>query len=138
MIRPPASADTATNVVEVPVSTTIIPPPDLKISNFEKMKYRSEVLNADHFTQAASRTHSNHVEKVCTVVRVSSWVNGLGSFSVAKKNTPSDCFSVCVSAVNGKLEVPLYLFDGFHRRAMSRTINDSRMVGASFCKGAFV
>lgn len=57
-----------------------------------------------------------------------------GSFSVPEKNPPSYCFSSPPLAVDGKLVMPLYLFDGFHRRAMSRAVEDYRIYWANLGK----
>lgn len=40
--------------------------------------------------------------------------------------------------VNGKLDVSLYLTDGFHRRAMSRKMDDLEVDSASFAENAGV
>lgn len=64
------------------------------------------------------------------------WVNDLGSCTVAEKNLLSNFLSVSTLAVDGRLAVPLYLFEGFHRPATSGTIDDSKIDWTSFSKKA--
>lgn len=71
---------------------------------------------------------------MCTMVRRGRWVNDFGSLPVAEKNPPSERQSVLPPVVNGKLAVPLYLFDGLHRRATSRTVDDFGIDWAAFAK----
>lgn len=122
---PPAPVDTTTNVVEPPVSTTpAIPSPVFKTSNFVKTEYRAQFRGTSDRSQAARFIDPYRVEKLRIMVREGRWVNDFGSVSVVEKNSLSDRLSVPRPAVDGKLEVSLYLADGFHRCAVSRTIDD--------------
>lgn len=129
-LRPPrtsplAPVDTLTDVLKALISTVTIPPPVFKISDFEKIEYRANFLNADHPAQASCFTDPGHVEKLSIVFRESKWWSKFGSFSVARKSSLSDRLSVLFSAFGGRLILPLYPCDGFHRRATSRTVGDS-------------
>lgn len=103
-------------IVEVPVFT---------VSDFMKTEYRADVDNADHPAQAARLIDPVHVEKLRTMLCKSRGLSDLGVFSVAEKSPPADRGSVCPLVVDGSLTVPLYLIDGFQRRAMSKTVDDS-------------
>lgn len=65
-------------------------------------------------------------------------MNDFRSLSLTEKNPLSDCLSVPPPAVDGKLLVLLHLFDGFHRRAMSKTFDESGRDWASLAKEAGV
>lgn len=130
-----APIDTAIYVVKVSVSTistNLLPV--FKISDFERTEYRADVLNADHPAQAVRLTDLDRVEKLRNMFRESSRVSDFGSFSMAKKNALSDRLSVPRLAVYGKLAVPLFFVNGFHRRAMSTIVNDVGTDWASFGK----
>lgn len=61
----PVPVDTATDALQVPVSTATIPAPVFKISVFEKSEYRADVLDAAYPAQAGRLVDLNHVEKLC-------------------------------------------------------------------------
>lgn len=65
-------------------------------------------------------------------------MNDFGAVSVAEKEFLSDRLSVPLPVINGMLVVPLYLLDGFHRHAVSKTVGDSGIDWASLAKGAGV
>lgn len=52
------------------------------------------------------------------------WVKDFSSFLVAEKNPTMHRLSVPLSAADGKLALPLYLFDGFRRPVVSRAFPD--------------
>lgn len=61
---PPRFVDTATVVVELPVSSTsIILPPAVKISGFEQTYYRADALSDDYPAQTTRFTSLDHVKK---------------------------------------------------------------------------
>lgn len=69
-VPPPAPIDTAIDAFRVPISSTsIILPLVFKFSDYEKIEYRVDVLNATHPVQPARLTDPDYVEKVCTMVR---------------------------------------------------------------------
>lgn len=114
----PSSAlvDTASDVVEVPVSTSsTVPPPVFRISGFQKTEYRTDGLNVEHPTQTSRLGNGDHVEKLRTLICKGECVTAFGSFAGVKKNCSSDRLSVPSLDFYGKLAVLLYLFDGFHR-----------------------
>lgn len=57
---------------------------------------------------------------------------------MTEKNPPSDGLSVHAPVVDGKLVVPLYFVDGFRRRAMRKSVDDSGIDWARFAKGVRV
>lgn len=65
-------------------------------------------------------------------------MSDFGLFSTAAKNPPSNCPLVLPPVVDGKRLAPLYLFGCFHRRAMSRAIDDLGIGWASIAKGVHV
>lgn len=136
---PHAPIDKTTDVVEVSVfATSTVLPQVLKISDFEKIEYRVNVVNTDHHAQAAPLTDPDHVKKGRTVFRESRWVSNLDSFSAAEKKPPSDCVSATPPVVEGKLAVPPYLVKGCHRLAVSRTVANSKLDWTSFVSDARV
>lgn len=58
-----------------------------------------------------------------TKIRKGRAVDTVGSFSAAEKEPLSDRLSVPSPAADGKLATPVYLVDGFHRRAVSTTVD---------------
>lgn len=61
-----------------------------------------------------------------------------GSIKLAERNFSSDRFSVPPSVGSRKLAVPLYFVDGFHRRAVNSTLDDSETDWAVSAKEARV
>lgn len=108
------------------------------ISDFVKIEHGADVLNIDQPAQAARLIGPAHVETIRAMVRESGWVSELSAFSVAEKNLSSDRRVQLPPLVHGKLAVPLYLIDGFHRRAMSQIVDDSEIDLAGFAKNAVV
>lgn len=64
--------------------------------------------------------------------------SALGSFSAAEKDSSLARLSVTPPSLDGKAAVLLYLFDGFYRRAMSKTVDDSEIDRAGLAKKARV
>lgn len=62
-------------------------------------------------------------------------MNEFGSFSVSRKSAPSDRLAVLPPSVDARLVVLFYLCEGFHRRAVSRTVDDFEIDSARFAKG---
>lgn len=107
---------------EISGSTTTIPAPIFKVSDFEKMEYRKDVLNVHTAVQTIHFGDPNHVRKPRIMVREGRWLKAVGLFSVEEKKPSSNRLSLLPTAVFGKVLVPNYLFDGFHRRAVSKTV----------------
>lgn len=62
-------------------------------------------------------------------------MNDFGSFLVVEKNPLSGWLSIRPLIVDSKLTLPVYLVDGFHGRAMSRTVDEPVIDWASFVEG---
>lgn len=98
-----------------------------KNSKFEKAEYRADILNANYSAQAARLSIPDPAGEVCIMARDGRCVNEFGSFSVAETNILTHHMSVSSPLVDGTLAVALYLFDGFHCRTVSRTVDYSEM-----------
>lgn len=136
---PPTAVDKTADVVELSVSpTSTIRSRVFKISSFEKNKYIADVCNANYATRGVCLTHLDHVYKLHTMICESREMNDIGSCSMAEKKPPSDRLSAPSPAVDGKLDVPLYLVDGVNQRVLNKKIIDSGSNCASFFKGSRV
>lgn len=134
----PARINKLKAVVEAPVFRATRLPPVYRISDSEKTEYKAEVPNAYSPAHGAHRNGLDHVEKLPNTVGESRRVNVYGSFSMAEKNPLSDRLSVSFLAGKGKLVIPVYLVEGFHRRAVSETVNGFGIDEAGFPKQPLV
>lgn len=98
---------------------------DFTISKFVRSEYRAEFLSVDQPAQTARPTDPADVEALRAMVREGGWVSEFSTCTVAEKNFPSMRRVQKASFVDDKLAVSLCLTDGFRRRAMSQTVDDS-------------
>lgn len=121
---PPAHVGTATEVVKDLFFTATILPAFFRISDFKKTECIADALNDGHAAQAARLTALEDVKRLRIMVWKDRWLNNFGLFAVVEKNPPPDRLSVPPPAVDGKLVLPLYFGNSFHRRAVSKTVDD--------------
>lgn len=102
------------------------------------IEYRAAVPDVDRLAQAADFTDPHHTRKLRTLVRENSWVISTSPSSVAEKCPPSIRLTVRSLIFNGKLVLPLYLFNGFHCRTVNTAVDDSDIDRASLAEEARV
>lgn len=126
------------SVVEVPVSDALAKQV-FNMGDYNREEYKCDIRDAEDPGEIARFINTRHVEKLRHLVRNGGWIENYSSFAVAEKSPPSCRVTTPPPVRDGKLQIPLYLIDGRHRREMmTGTEDDSGIPWSSYAENARV